>query len=106
MPVLRFFGGTERTRTVIGLVDNQVPHLSATVPRLRIADLRMQIGVLLMIEYAVGSYKTNLNSALRIPHSEIDLGGSKGVEPSLAAVTVRRSAVKLRPTERFSIADW
>ena len=25
-------GGTERTRTVIGLVDNQVPHLSATVP--------------------------------------------------------------------------
>jgi hypothetical protein len=26
-------GGTERTRTVIGLVDNQVPHLSATVPQ-------------------------------------------------------------------------
>jgi hypothetical protein len=26
------YGGTERTRTVIGLVDNQVPHLSATVP--------------------------------------------------------------------------
>ena len=26
-------GGTERTRTVIGLVDNQVPHLSATVPK-------------------------------------------------------------------------
>src|SRR5690242_5097108 len=25
-------GGTERTRTVIGLADNQVPHLSATVP--------------------------------------------------------------------------
>ena len=25
-------GGTERTRTVIGLIDNQVPHLSATVP--------------------------------------------------------------------------
>jgi hypothetical protein len=26
-------GGTERTRTVIGLIDNQVPHLSATVPK-------------------------------------------------------------------------
>jgi hypothetical protein len=25
-------GGTERTRTVIDLIDNQVPHLSATVP--------------------------------------------------------------------------
>jgi hypothetical protein len=27
-------GGTERIRTVIGLVDDQVPHLSATVPDL------------------------------------------------------------------------
>jgi hypothetical protein len=26
-------GGTERTRTVIVLVDNQVPHLSATIPK-------------------------------------------------------------------------
>ena len=26
-------GGTERTRTVIDLIDNQVPHLSATVPK-------------------------------------------------------------------------
>jgi hypothetical protein len=25
-------GGTERTRTVVDLIDNQVPHLSATVP--------------------------------------------------------------------------
>ena len=25
-------GGTERTRTVIDLIDNQAPHLSATVP--------------------------------------------------------------------------
>jgi hypothetical protein len=25
-------GGTQRTRTVIGLIDDQVPHLSATVP--------------------------------------------------------------------------
>lgn len=32
-------GGTERTRTVIGLVDNQVPHLSATAPN--IADWRL-----------------------------------------------------------------
>ena len=47
-------GGTERTRTVIGLIDNQVPHLSATVPQ--------------------------------------TLGGSKGLEPSTAAVTVRCSA--------------
>ena len=36
--------GTERTRTVIDLIDNQVPHLSATVPniddfQLPIADL-------------------------------------------------------------------
>src|SRR2546427_6538441 len=28
-------GGTERTRTVIDLIDNQVPHLSATVPKNR-----------------------------------------------------------------------
>ena len=33
-------GGTERTRTVIGLVDNQVPHLSATVPGKDWGDLR------------------------------------------------------------------
>jgi hypothetical protein len=45
-------GGTERTRTVIGLVDDQVPHLSATVP---------------------------------------NLGGSKRLELSTAAVTVRCS---------------
>ena len=55
-------GGTERTRTVIGLIDNQVPNPSATVP------------------------------------CEKDLGGSKGLEPSRAAVTVRCSAVELRPT--------
>ena len=30
-------GGTERTRTVIGLIDNQVPHLSATVPNEELA---------------------------------------------------------------------
>ena len=48
-------GGTERTRTVIGLIDNQVPHPSATVPC-------------------------------------ENLGGSKGLEPSRAAVTVRCSA--------------
>ena len=34
-------GGTERTRTVIGLVDNQVPHLSATAPN--ILDFRFSI---------------------------------------------------------------
>ena len=48
-----YIGGTERTRTVIGLIDNQVPHLSATVP--------------------------------------YELGGSKGLEPSTPAVTVRCS---------------
>ena len=31
-------GGTERTRTVIGLIDNQVPHLSATVPSEKIGS--------------------------------------------------------------------
>ena len=36
-------GGTERTRTVIGLIDNQVPHLSATVPN--IADLCFGLAV-------------------------------------------------------------
>ena len=34
-------GGTERTRTVIDLIDNQVPHLSATVPN--IADFQLPI---------------------------------------------------------------
>ncbi len=37
-------GGTERTRTVIGLVDNQVPHLSATVPN--IVDFQLPIAYL------------------------------------------------------------
>ena len=32
-------GGTERTRTVIDLIDNQVPHLSATVPNIADFDL-------------------------------------------------------------------
>src|SRR5689334_20094793 len=39
-------GGAERTRTVIGLVDNQVPHLSATAPKncqFAIADCRLAI---------------------------------------------------------------
>ena len=39
-------GGTERTRTVIGLIDNQVPHLSATVPN--IADCQLPICVLVL----------------------------------------------------------
>ena len=44
-------GGTERTRTVIDLIDNQVPHLSATVPnisdfQLPIADLCFGLGPL------------------------------------------------------------
>src|SRR5438309_10166808 len=39
-------GGTERTRTVIGLVDNQVPHLSATVPN--IFDFQLPICVLVL----------------------------------------------------------
>src|SRR5712692_1746070 len=34
-------GGTERTRTVIDLIDNQAPHLSATVPN--IADFQLPI---------------------------------------------------------------
>src|SRR5260370_36443077 len=34
-------GGTERTRTVIDLIDNQVPHLSATVPN--IVDFQLPI---------------------------------------------------------------
>ena len=45
MPVLHF-GGTGRTRTLIVLVDNQVPHLSATAPLgFRIADFRIRIHV-------------------------------------------------------------
>src|SRR5688572_31171199 len=56
-------GGTERTRTVIGLVDNQVPHLSATVPyRLGNADFRMRIGVLSMLDW-------QNQSGIRIPKS-------------------------------------
>src|SRR5712691_5807020 len=44
-------GGTERTRTVIDLIDNQVPHLSATVPnisdcQLPIVDLRRGLRLL------------------------------------------------------------
>ena len=35
------FGGTERTRTVISLIDNQVPHLSATVPNIDDCQLPM-----------------------------------------------------------------
>jgi hypothetical protein len=38
-------GGTERTRTVIDLIDNQVPHLSATVPN--IANFQLPIADLL-----------------------------------------------------------
>ena len=35
-----------------------------------------------------------------------DLGGSEGFEPSPYAVTARRSAVKLRPTEELKIEDF
>jgi hypothetical protein len=40
-------GGTERTRTVIDLIDNQVPHLSATVPN--IADCQLPIADLCLV---------------------------------------------------------
>jgi hypothetical protein len=36
-------GGTERTRTVIDLIDNQAPHLSATVPNIADCQLLMPI---------------------------------------------------------------
>ena len=73
-------GGTGRTRTVIGLIDNQVPHLSATVPehlRLPISDCR----------FVVRRGAINRQSKI-----DDELGGPKGVEPSRAAVTVRCSA--------------
>src|SRR5438105_15722447 len=38
-------GGTERTRTVIDLIDNQVPHLSATVPKNRFRALSFSFRV-------------------------------------------------------------
>src|SRR6266849_10778881 len=46
-------GGTERTRTVIDLIDNQAPHLSATVPniadcQLPIVDLRRGLRLLVL----------------------------------------------------------
>jgi hypothetical protein len=86
-------GGTERTRTVIGLVDNQVPHLSATVPK--ISDCRLPIANLLfqplsycsLLESDYFGIQANRQSAMLL------LGGSKGVEPSVAAVTVRCSAI-------------
>ena len=41
-------GGAERTRTVIVLVDNQVPHLSATAPKkLPSDDCQLPIGAFL-----------------------------------------------------------
>ena len=79
-------GGTERTRTVIGLVDNQVPHLSATVPcennfgsacRIRTGDL--------LIESQV--------AWANLPNAPLVLGGLKRLELSPAAVTVRRSTI-------------
>src|ERR1044071_7699734 len=50
-------GGTERTRTVIGLVDNQVPHLSATVPLLPIADCQLPI-CFPVFQLAIGNWKS------------------------------------------------
>jgi hypothetical protein len=76
-------GGTERTRTVIVLIDNQVPHLSATVP----THLRLPIANWRLISHrwanSIGNRQSKIGN---------DLGGPKGVEPSLAAVTVRCSA--------------
>ena len=95
-------GVTERTRTVISLVDNQVPHLSATVPnivdcQLPIAEL---ISCLVSRTCGFGSVADVMRDSLGVAQignrqSKIGnaLGGSKGVEPSLAAVTVRCSAV-------------
>ena len=44
--------------------------------------------------------ETHQSTKIKEPSSSFLLGGSKGVEPSPYAVTVRRSAVKLRPTEK------
>src|SRR2546430_14190595 len=74
-------GGTERTRTVIDLIDNQVPHLSATVPN--ICDCRLPIA-----DFVRAHVLSIDNRKWKIGN---DLGGPKGVEPSRAAVTVRCS---------------
>src|SRR2546428_13524846 len=51
-------GGTERTRTVIDLIDNQVPHLSATVP---FEELAARVGFEPTIaSFRAGGRKPNL----------------------------------------------
>ena len=76
-----------------------MPHLSATVPwRFRIAEWELLISV---IEYAVINWNQNKFRNLK---SAIELGGSKGFEPSFAAVTVRCSApLSYDPQKNFGL---
>ena len=68
-------GGTERTRTVIGLIDNQVPHLSATVPN--IADCQLPIADLCfgLAVFGLGLCRLSINrkSAIKIGNDLGDL---------------------------------
>ena len=63
-------GGTERTRTVIDLIDNQVPHLSATVPniadfQLPIADLCLGLSLLVFVALAsIGNRQSKIGNDL------------------------------------------
>jgi hypothetical protein len=56
-------GGTERTRTVIGLVDNQVPHLSATVPKSMISSVAAKCLYIVVTKEFISSVRSLMFSA-------------------------------------------
>ena len=74
-------GGTERTRTVIDLIDNQVPHLSATVPN--IADFQLPIADLCFgLRSLVFGFCRLASIGNRQSKIGIAFGVTCGVEPS------------------------
>src|SRR6266705_3453159 len=89
-------GGTERTRTVIGLVDNQVPHLSATVPN--IVDFQLPIAYLFVTFGICQSEIGNQNS-------KMIWVGRRELNPHKPQSQCGALPLELRPTETFSIAD-
>lgn len=95
-------GGTERTRTVIGLVDNQVPHLSATVPN--IADCQLPISNWPLLGNR--DHRESCQSAIGNRKSKMLWVGRRELNPYGPQSQCGALPIELRPTQTFSIADF
>ena len=89
-------GGTERTRTVIGLVDNQVPRLSATVPNT--VDCQLPIGP--YREIGIVANRANRQSKSENQKSKMNWVGRRESNPHGPQSQCGALPIELRPTQK------